>query len=422
MLNMKTKLVYILITAIYLWPLAHDCVAKSQTAHTAPHSPALITLNPQAFVNLKAQVLANPQQFSKQLKQLKSSADSAIKKHVRAVTEKTVKGPSNDPHDYVSLSPYRWPNPDTADGMPWIRKDGKVNPMRDQYDLPALDNMAMTLRTLSTAYYFLDQQKYARKAANILDMWFINPKTRMNPRVIHGQFIPGKTDGQCYGILETTRLIFAINAIALIEQSTCWNHEKNEAIKKWFTQYLHWLQTSKLGQEALSRPNNHSNWAITQIMIFATFVGDDQTAQKMIALAKRNIDSQIKADGSQPHELSRTRSLDYSEFSLRALLTLAWISKRFNSNLEHYTNAQGAGIRKALDFFAPHIIDKKNWPYKQIKTPKYRHFNNTLEMAQSLYPDSNYQSISKQLPAEGNDAQIFFEPTDAFALPSPKLH
>lgn len=376
--------------------------------------PSVITLCPNAYRQLKRDLQANPAMHMRGLFQLKIDADKAMATPVRAITEKTLKGPSSDPHDYVSLSPYRWPNPDSADGMPWIRKDGEINPMRDQYDLPALETMSKTVFTLATGYYFLNEDNFAKRATQLIDMWFINPKTSMNPRVAHGQFIPGKTDGQCYGILETARLFFVINAAGLLEGSPNWTEAKSNALKAWFANYLHWLQTSDLGKKELAQPNNHSNWVIAQMMVFAIYTGDRDTALQMCELAKHNIDTQIQADGSQPHELSRTRSLDYSEFSLRALLTVAWLGQRVGSDLATYTNTKGGNLRKAVDLIAPHLPDPNHWPHKQIAKPKYHHFDNTLGMAQSLYPERNYQQTINRLPKEGGASATYYQPPFAY--------
>lgn len=393
-----------------------NAACQAQTAtHKSEPGPAVVTFCPKAFVELKAKIKVQPAAYEQALTLLRKDADKALQTKVRAITEKTVAGPSSDPHDYVSLSPYRWPNPDTPDGLPWIRKDGKVNPMRDQYDLPALESMAMTTSTLATGYYFLNDDACAKRAAALIEMWFINPATRMNPSVKHGQFIPGQSTGQCFGLLETTRLTFVLNAIGLIGDSPYWTSQHDQATKAWFAQYLHWLQTSDLGKEELTRPNNHSNWMIVQMMAFAIYVGDHDSAKQLCDKAKQNIDQQINADGSQPEELSRTRSLDYSEFSLRALLTAAWLSKRLGDDtLAHYTNTQGAGIKQAVDFIAPYLANPTGWPHKQIAKPKSYHFNNTLSLAQSLYPQTDYATLIKQLPPEGNAAQIFYEPPHAY--------
>ena len=45
-----------------------------------------------------------------------------------SVVDKAILPPSGDRHDYLSIGPYWWPNPDTADGRPYVRRDGQVIP------------------------------------------------------------------------------------------------------------------------------------------------------------------------------------------------------------------------------------------------------------------------------------------------------
>ena len=44
------------------------------------------------------------------------------------VMSKPNAGPSGDKHDFYSLGTYWWPNPNTTTGLPYIRRDGIVNP------------------------------------------------------------------------------------------------------------------------------------------------------------------------------------------------------------------------------------------------------------------------------------------------------
>ncbi|MEI6598682.1 MAG: alginate lyase family protein, partial [bacterium] len=68
------------------------------------------------------------------IKNLTKEADKVLDDKPLTVTEKKLLAPSGDKHDYVSLSPYRWPNPATADGLPYILKDGEVNPESRDFD------------------------------------------------------------------------------------------------------------------------------------------------------------------------------------------------------------------------------------------------------------------------------------------------
>src|SRR5690606_41789327 len=65
---------------------------------------------------------------------LLQQADKALTRKAYSVTQKDGIAPSGNKHDYVSLSRYWWPNPDTPDGLPYIYKDGQSNPELNRYD------------------------------------------------------------------------------------------------------------------------------------------------------------------------------------------------------------------------------------------------------------------------------------------------
>ncbi len=70
-----------------------------------------------------------------------SSAERTMTKNLVTVMDKPILPPSGDKHDYMSMGPYWWPNPDTDDGLPYIRKDGLVNPERNRLDRNAMSNL-----------------------------------------------------------------------------------------------------------------------------------------------------------------------------------------------------------------------------------------------------------------------------------------
>ena len=72
---------------------------------------------------------------------------------VYSVVYRNTKPPTNNPHEYASMGPYWWPNPDTEDGLPYVRRDGVVNPACAEN--MAYYVMAIAAFTLSlAAYYF----------------------------------------------------------------------------------------------------------------------------------------------------------------------------------------------------------------------------------------------------------------------------
>jgi hypothetical protein len=72
------------------------------------------------------------------------------------------------------------------------------------------------------------------------------------------------------------------------------------------------------------------------------------------------------ADGSQPHELKRTKSLGYSLMNLEGFFYLAQFAEKLNINLWEYQTAEGAGLRKAFEFLQPYLKNPKSWPFEQI--------------------------------------------------------
>ena len=116
------------------------------------------------------------------LERLRAEADKALKAKPHSVMEKARMPPSGDKHDYLSLAPYSWPDPAKADGLPWINRDGQVNPeSREGTDSGALGRLCSDVETLALAYRLTQQEPYAAKAATLLRVWFLDPATR--PRV-----------------------------------------------------------------------------------------------------------------------------------------------------------------------------------------------------------------------------------------------
>jgi Alginate lyase len=62
------------------------------------------------------------------LAELERRAVALLELEPPTVVRKQTLPPSGDIHDYLSMAPYWWPNPDTPDGLPWVQRDGDVNP------------------------------------------------------------------------------------------------------------------------------------------------------------------------------------------------------------------------------------------------------------------------------------------------------
>jgi hypothetical protein len=150
-------------------------------------------------------------------------AEKALSEGPFSVMDKQRTAPSGDKHDFVSLAPYWWPDPARPDGLPYIRRDGEVNPesRRDTDDVP-FSRMAGAVSTLAAAYRETKDERFASRAALLLRVWFLDPATRMNPNLDYGQGVPGRNTGRGEGIIATRRLVKVVDAARALAASPAW--------------------------------------------------------------------------------------------------------------------------------------------------------------------------------------------------------
>ena len=125
-----------------------------------------------------------------------ATADAALAAPSLNVMEKKHLPPSGNKHDYMSMAPYWWPDSTKPNGMPYIQRDGVVNPeARMDSDSPAFGRLVEAVESLALAGYLSGERRYADRAAVLLRTWFLAPATRMNPNLEYAQGIPGTTPG-----------------------------------------------------------------------------------------------------------------------------------------------------------------------------------------------------------------------------------
>ena len=332
------------------------------------------------------------------LSHLKGDADRALGGGIYSVVHKQLVPPSSDKHDYMSIAPYWWPNPNTPNGLPYVRRDGEVNPERDATsDRKRLDGLVQSVRTLGLGYFFTGREEYAAHAAKLLRVWFLDDETKMNPHLRYAQAVPGRNLGRGAGIIETHNLAELIDAVGLLNSSKSWTPIDHKRLQDWFGAYLIWLIDSAEGKTESNAQNNHGSWYDVQVASYALFVGRDELAKKVLGeFASRRIAKQIAADGRQPHELARTRAWHYSIFNLEALFDAASISAKLGIDLWRYETRDQRNIRKALDWLLPFAVGEKKWTDKQISAFQPEILAPLLRRAAIRYHEPAYErSISK---------------------------
>ncbi len=292
-------------------------------------------------------------------------------KELPSVVNNEYTPPGATKNDYVSFSTYYWPDPEKSDGLPFIKKDGEPNHdwLRAEkgHDQAYLRKMVEAVEKLVLAGYLGDDTECNEKAIQILRCWFLDPKTRMNPHLQYSQAVMGRDTGSATGVIDTHRFYGLIEMLGLLEACPEWTEKDREGMKRWFTEFLDWLRTSKFGKRESQAVNNHGSWYDVQTAAFAWYVGKDDLVKEILEGSKARIDSQIEKDGSQPHELRRTIPFTYSCMNLRPLILLAKYADRYKIDLWDDAGAEGGSIRAAYEFLRPYAEEQKPWPYKDLR-------------------------------------------------------
>ena len=293
----------------------------------------LIKLDFKTLAEKKTFLKANDVDLQTAYAELINNANKLLNYQQVSVMDKKDLPPSGNKHDYMSIAPYWWPNPATNNGLPYIRKDGEVNPeVRNYSDKENMPKLCENVYNLSLAYYFSDDEKYAEHASKLLRVWFLDSATKMNPNLNYGQAIKGVTDGRGAGVIDTRQFIFALDGVALLQNSKSWTNKNNTALKSWFTEYLNWLNTSKIGKDEMNAKNNHGVWFDAQTLAIAQYVDSTKMANKIVQRAADRLAKQTDANNLFPYELERTTSLHYSVFIMNAFNIIAVLSENTNTN------------------------------------------------------------------------------------------
>lgn len=372
-------------------------VARALSENGLPERPATYGLD-YALEETRSRLAQGDTVLTASLEALRRAAGRALELRPPSVTRQGPPPPSGNAHDYASLPPYWWPDPDTESGLPYIRRDGEVNPTSERDDARALGRMARAVETLALAYALTGREAYAQRAARLLRTWFLDEETRMNPHLNFGQGVPGRSTGRRYGIIETRHLPQLVEAIGLVEPSPAWTTADHEGMRRWAHDYLEWLVTSDLGQKEARTTNNHGVWYDAQVAALALFTGEARAAKVALRHARQRLRSQVEPDGRQPEELKRTRSMTYTAMNTIGLMQLAALAEHAGVDLWHAAGPEPSRLRQAIGWLAFYADGTRPWPYEQITDKPWSRLVWILRVAARAYDDPAYEQLIRHVP------------------------
>ena len=328
------------------------------------------------------------------LANLRRTADSFLERKIIRVTEIPIPRPSGDLHDYISVSPYRWPNPDTPDGLPWVRRDGEFNP--EVAKNPRANAVYNIVKTLAlAAFYFEDKrEEYASRAVLQIYDWFINPETRVNPNGKYAQSIPGVCEGCSPGIIDFSGNSALFDGMMILSSLGYLDDKTDDGVAEWFREFSNWLMThDEIGIMEGYASDNHGAWYDEQILCPAIYSGRDALVRRVLRssyAARTRL--MIDREGRQPREMLRTNPIGYSFYALGALVQIAHIAERLGYG-EYWSADEDRGyciLKKAIDYLYPFVKDPDS--FHQFDINKGKHSRNMIKM---LYV------LDKRFPSEG---------------------
>lgn len=308
-----------------------------------------------------------------EITKLKREADKFLDLSNLNVTTKIELPPSKDKHDFYSLSIYWWPNPKTSDGLPYIPKDGQPNPGRLKIkDLSNLIQISKAVKILGLTYYYTSDKKYSTKVQQILSIWFLNQKTKMNPNLNFSGSIPGVSNGRPEGIIDGRYFIELIDGMILAQEGI--SDETFIGVRNWFREYNNWLENSSIGKQGKNLTNNIGTSYYLQRLTCLRLLGENIKAKNLIKSEVIPLmNSQFDSEGGQILENKRTRSWTYSIANLKYWFNISKIADDLGIDL-----ISKGPLSRGYYYLQSYTNSEKKWNKLQIKTVDYNTSLNTL--------------------------------------------
>ncbi len=377
------------------------CILSCQSKESQDNKPKTILYDADQLRVTKQLIKDGDKDLQIAYNQLLADAALAIQKGPYTVTDKTTPAPSGDIHDYASYSRYWWPDPQKQDGLPYIRKDGETNPASqntETSDRPRIGAFGESLEILGLAYYYTDELHYAKKAAELLRVWFIDDATYMNPNVNHAQCRPGHNLGSKSGVLDGRILIKALETALLISDSGELSEEELRHLRDWANEYYTWLTTNPMALKEAESKNNHGSFYDVQAIYFALYAGEFAAAKNRAeSFINQRIKSQIEIDGTMPHEMQRTKPLFYSIFNLHAIFLVASLAEKVDVDIWQHSQ-DNTRLTSAIELLLPYADQQKQWPQATLGNADRMYLYPLIKLADIKYPGKQYKRFAEELP------------------------
>lgn len=323
-------------------------------AATSLTPPPTLLLDGRQLVALRERLVDGDDRSAQLRQAVQALGDAAAADEPSYVVDKPAPGPSGDVHDYVSLARYWWPNPESADGLPYVRREGETNPAcrSDDVDAGRLARFSDGVLALAVTGYVLAEPGWTALARDRLLGWLVDPRTRQTPHFAYAQQVPGRVDPRPPVVVDARRMLAVAEAFRLVRAEGVLRAGDEGAIRQWFADLLAWLVDSPAARAAADMHNNVAAWCLLERAVLADLVGEEDILAASLADAGPLLARQVEVDGSMSAELVRGNPADYTAFAFVAMALLARVGQERGVPLWETAAADGRGLAAARDWLA----------------------------------------------------------------------
>ncbi|RCH88325.1 hypothetical protein CU097_006010 [Rhizopus azygosporus] len=196
-----------------------------------------------------------------------------------------------------------------------------------------LELFAENFMYLCLGYFFFEMESYAVHAVELLQIFFLNETTRMNPNLNYAQLVRGSQNctkmGRDEGVVSGRALCRIANMLSYLDNFYLYR-PIDQCIKAWFNQYFQWLTGSSVAKQAARAKNNIHTWYIAHVVSTVRFLDPSsaELTRHIVGFFEKTLLEQIDmATGDQPSESKRAQPLHYLAFNMYAILYIAELAK-----------------------------------------------------------------------------------------------
>lgn len=302
---------------------------------------------------IQRQVREQRQPWFAAYRRLLEDADEALNAEAMSVVDNGAPHGVDDPNKYGTDAPYQ-------------ETDGVFSEDANREDYDAALAMGGWIRHLGLAYGLTGEDRYARKAVELLHHWFVDPETRMFPAAKNfGPHTEGYTSqNSIEHYITTPKMLYGASFVHTHDAWSAFPGSPVETFVQWVRDYHSDLVRG--GHRGGPEGNGIYKWWLVNRTVAAAYLDDTSALSSCFEDWRTTAFSDFEERGTFKFARWRTRGLYYSFSALTSLVLTAEVARHHGVDLYGHTVDGVNRLRTALEFHAPLIRNPDRWRWKEL--------------------------------------------------------